>query len=165
MPDDITLFAITLDRVADTTPQMFVGAMTQSLFDMKSALEPYPPQPARDRAKTFNTYVRGIGRLPKSAFVTKSGATRKKIATKGAARTSQRLGSRWSHRVDISDNTVTGTIENTATYAVFAQGKYQPGYHAETGWVTDEEAYRQQEAQIMRNFNEALDKVVEEMAK
>lgn len=165
MPDDISLFAITLDRVADATPEMFAGAMTQSLLDMESVLKPYPPQPARDRAKTFNTYVRGIGRLPKSAFVTKSGATRKKVVTKGAIRTSQRLGTRWSHRVDISDNTVTGTIENTATYAVFVQGRYQPAYHHETGWVTGEEAYEQQEAQIMRNFNETLDRVLAEIAK
>jgi len=153
-------FSITLDRVADVAPQEFKGAMGISLFDLLSIIKPYPQQPDRNRAKTFNTYVRGIGRVPKSAFFTAKGKARKKIRTKGVARTSQRLGQKWTSRVEVSGNTVTGTIENSASYANVVQGTWQPAFHADTGWVTYEDAYEQVKEQIDRNFNETLDLIL-----
>jgi hypothetical protein len=142
--DDISLFYLDLERVANSTPEMFTFAMEQSLLDLESVLKPYPPQPDRNRAQTFNNYVRGIGRLPKSAFVTATGKARKKIRTKGAVKTSQRLGTRWSHKVEIKSNAVIGVEENTASYAIHVQGKFQPAFHHETGWVTGDEGYHQQ---------------------
>ena len=160
MTADLAGFSITLDRVTDAAPQQFAGAMETSLLDLLSILKPYPPQPDRNRAKTFNTYVRGIGRLSRSAF------GGKRINTKGnVGRTSQRLGTKWTSSVEVSGATVTGTIENSASYSNVVQGTRQPPFHAETGWVKYEDAYTQAKEQIDRNFNEALDQILEELAR
>lgn len=157
---DLDSFIIQLDRVTGAAPAIFAPAMEQSTLDMLSILKPYPPQPARDRAKTFNTYVRGVGRLPRSAF-----AGGKRIKTKGVrvSQPSEKMGQQWQSRVEIQGDSVVGLITNSASYSNVVQGDEQPGFHAATGWVTDEQAYERAEAQILANFNQALDRYVEEL--
>ncbi len=164
MEDDIKTFYVTLGKVTDASPEYFKPAMEMSMLDMLGELKPYPPQPARNRAKTFNTYVRGVGRLPKSAFFTSTGKERKNIKTKGAKLTSQRLGTKWTFDVEIESNTVTGTLSNNATYSNIVQGDRQPAFHAQTGWVTYEQAYDNTEQQILKNFDDAMDKLLEDLA-
>ncbi len=164
MNDDFAAFSITLDRVADASPQQFAPAMETSLLDMLAILKPYPPQPARDRARTFNTYVRGIGHLPRSSFFT-TGKGRQFRRVGPIRRTSEKLGQQWTSSVTVSGNTVTGVIENSASYAGVVQGLAQPSFHAETGWVTYEDAFKRAEEQIDRNFEAALDQLLNELAR
>lgn len=165
MDDDVKTFYVTLGKVTDASPEYFKPAMEASMLDMIGELKPYPPKPNRNRAKTFNNWERGIGRLPKSAYYTLSGKERKRVITKGAELTSERLGTKWTKDVEIEANTVTGTLSNNASYANYVQGDRQPAFHAETGWVTYEQAYDNTEQQIVRNFDEAANKLLEDLAK
>ncbi len=125
----------------------------------------YPPQPPRDRAKSFNTYVRGKGNYPKSAFVadqSEPGGYKTKRVKAGTVKlTSQRMNTRF--KVDV--NGAKGTLTNTADYSSYVIGNEtedpsQVSFHSETGWVSTDQAIAQAMPQIEAIAQEAAEKFV-----
>lgn len=156
-----------LEEMPDKAVPLVEKAMIRGLLSVQGRVEPYPPQPDRNRAGTFNTYVRGIGHFPKSSFV---GGRRKKRGayTPGphggkVRRVSERLGSRWAIKVvtDVGNVSVTGTLGNNASYANVVQGDRQAAHHALTGWVTLDDAVDQSVEDVEAAFDEAIDQVVD----
>jgi len=151
-------------------------AVGRSLIAIYGKAGPYPPQPPRDRAESFNTYMRGIGHFPRSSFV---GAKRKARGAYAAGprggqvrRTSEDLGQKAAHKTFFSGYMATtrgqwktkgrvtaqgflGILGNTASYADYVQGEKQASYHAQTGWVKLSDAARQVTTQIQQLFNNA----------
>lgn len=145
-------------------------AMTKSLLGLRDVLRDYPPQPPRDRAKTFNTYVRGRGRYPRSAFP--GGQLNSRAGTTalhaGQVRlTSERLGSKWTHATEWGSDYLEGVLGNTASYALEVQGSAedQNYWHGVTGWPTIDGTLNDQEEQIYQNYDEALTELIAQLEK
>ena len=137
-------------------------AMEQGLLLIEGAVKEYPPQPDRARTKSFNTYIRGKGRYPKSYF---SGGSFDPRGGQGRAKlVSERLGTKWTHTVNIDDSAVTGIVGNTASYADVIQGKEedQNYWHGVTGWPRLDDTIDQMEEQIMDVFGAAVDELLKE---
>lgn len=144
-------------------------AMSDSLNVLRGLVRPYPPQPPRNRAASFNTYVRGVGHFPRSSFTAgerkKRGAYRPGPKGGRVHRTSERLGEKWTQEVRVEGDAVEGVLGNTASYVFAVQSRdRQPPYHAMTGWVTIEDALDQAEPDIVRIWGGAVDELVEELA-
>jgi hypothetical protein len=116
---------------------------------VQEIIQVYAPQPARTRARTFNTYVRGRGRYPKSAFVadaTQPGGYKIKRIRRGSIKlTSQQLDKRWKKEVVVNNGAVVGTLRNTASYSGYVNGwqdsePRQVSFHAASGWVSADKA-------------------------
>lgn len=143
-------------------------ALYKNALVAQRSLATYPPQPSRTRAQTFNTYVRGVGSFPKSAFNTATGKTRPgaRKGRYGAVRyTSQRLGTQWYVAHGIDRNEASVVIGNRATYAPFVQARdgvggnaklHQQLYHRATGWLTLEDALERQMPQIKADIRAAI---------
>lgn len=147
---------IDLDRLKTllaNADKLFLPFASRAALDIadgiKSIISPYPPQPDRDRAKTFNTYVRGKGRYPKSAFVKnpkEPGGYATKAVNKGQVRmTSQRMDASFEETVNQGSDSVTVKLSNRASYSGYVIGfengtPHQQPFHKETGWVSTEEA-------------------------
>lgn len=172
MPEaDFIAFERQLDGVSEQSTPLIVEALGRGLQSLQSAISVVPPQPARDRAPSghFNTYVRGVGRLPKSAFFTKKGVARKSIKTKGATRTSEKSSQRWRMSVETEGNVVRGTLENTASYSGWVWGPkegdpHQVPWHAETGWVSADDALEQTMGHIDAMMGYILDGILDKLA-
>ncbi len=153
-------------RALEETPErakpILKKKMGASLELIEGEVKPYPPQPSRTRAKTFNTYVRGRGQYPKSAFGGKTFNPKKArgLVKAGKVRlTSERLGTKWTSDVEISDEVVVGVIGNTASYADEVQGERQPAFHAATGWITLDQGMEQAEQGIYAQFKEGAEEL------
>lgn len=156
-------------------------AMRESLKVLQQEASRFPPQPSRTRAKTFNTWVREVGRLPMSAFFGAGGAARKRIVTgkitgsetiklrQGASMTrsirsgvleaSDMLLKRWKSaapQIRIGANYIIGRISNDAKYAQFVQGERQPEFHAQTGWKKTSEIQRMHAKRIAAIFERMM---------
>lgn len=153
------------DKIKDEIVPALSQAAETSLLLVEGSLKEYPPQPSRIRSAHFNTYVRGVGSYPRSAFTKKSGKLSTKRAEKATKRgkvrmTSQKLGAHWKHKIETNEQGVVGYIGNEVTYASFVQGDSQTGFHAETGWLTDDEAIEDETGHITDHFNDAIDKLL-----
>ena len=153
---DITKDFDDFEKVLQNSPSIFTdvgsGLVAYTLEAIKEIISPYPAQPDRNRAKTFNTYVRGIGNYPKSAFTGNAGAPggfnikpRKQIKKGKIKLTSQQMSKRFQMSVKISGNDIEGTLVNNATYSGFVLGPkegdpHQASFHAETGWENADDA-------------------------
>ena len=70
-------------------------AMEGCLALLAEEMQKIPPQPDRNRAKSFNGWVRGVGRFPKRFFVPlEGGGYRVKRGRKGIQRKSERSAQR-----------------------------------------------------------------------
>lgn len=140
----------------------------------------YPNQPDRDRANPgnkphpYNTYVRGIGQFPRSSFAQVNSKWERKA--KGAyksgpaggkvRRTSQQMSKRWRMSVHQVDDGVEGELENTASYAGYVIGHSdgsdpaQVPFHAQTGWVGEEDALQRAQPTIDKLVNAATDEIL-----
>lgn len=150
-----------LEEMPRQTRPLAKKAMDKSLKAVRRIVSHYPAQPSRTRAKTFNTYMRGIGRFPRGAFV---GGKRRKRGAYDYGKvyeTSEQLGKRWKTKTQSSGATVEGTISNAVSYADFVQGEQQVDFHAETGWVTLDDAVEQARPKIDGFFDNVLDRVAE----
>lgn len=168
-----------LQETPEIAKPIFKRAITASLELIKGVVKPYPPQPSRTRSKTFNTYVRGTGHYPKSAFA------EGQLARKGAKTArkegkvklvSQRLGTKWTQAVEFTDEAVEGMIGNTASYADHVQGPRKgqepPGYqgetqtdfHAETGWVSLYGAVDDVQEEIYATFDDGAEELAKALA-
>jgi hypothetical protein len=157
-----------LQRMPEIARPIARQAMAQSLALVVGILRPYPPQPARDRAGTPNTYVRGIGFFPRASF--EAGERKKRGAYEAGKRggkvrrVSERLGEKWTWEVEEDTGALVGIVGNLASYSEIVQGRKQPAFHRRTGWTTVDEAVIQAEPQIVQRFEKARDEVVEALA-
>jgi hypothetical protein len=169
-----------LQETPEKARPIFKKAVMASLELIKGVVKPYPPQPSRTRAETFNTYVRGTGHYPKSAFVEgQLDPKAKKTARKeGKVRlVSERLGSKWTQAVEFSDEAVEGIIGDTASYADHVQGpkkgeepegyrgETQTDFHAETGWVSLYGAVDDVQEEIYATFDDGVKELTEALSK
>lgn len=147
-----------------------VRAIGLSLAEIQRRLAPYPPQPSRTRAKTFNTYVRGIGRFPRSAFTERPGGGFKISRRKARGRiryTSQQMNRRFEIEVKAVGQGVEGELRDNATYSGWVLGTtdqsadpHQVLYHAETGWTSKDDAIEQAMPTINQLLSDLGDQIV-----
>jgi len=158
-----------LEEILAKADSLFVPFASKSILEaevvVKEIWGEYPPQPPRDRAKTFNTYVRGRGNYPKSAFVAAKnepgGYKTKKVKAGTVKLTSQQMHTRFKTEV----NGMEGTLLNTASYSGYVIGNEsedpkQVGYHAATGWASTEKSIAEAMPQIEQIAQDAADKFV-----
>jgi hypothetical protein len=144
-------------------------AIGKALAIIEAIVEPYAPQPDRNRSKHFNTYVRGVGHLPKSAFVEGEPNAKqiRKLKKAGKVRMdSQNMQKRWKLRTHASATGVEGTLRNTATYSGYVSGHHdedpkQTDFHAMSGWVSIDDAVEQAMPQVEGFFEDAVDGIIE----
>jgi hypothetical protein len=141
-----------------------------------------PPQPDRDRANPgnkpspYNTYVRGIGHFPRSAF---NGTQRK---SKGAYKpgpkggkvryTSQKMAQKFRMSVTASDTEVTGTLTNEATYSGLVLGHkpdsglepVQAAPHQQTGWPNVEDMEAKMKPIMDQEFDQVITQVIKQLS-
>lgn len=159
-------------------------AVAAGLTAIRQALAPYAPQPDRDRARPpggpspYNTYVRGIGNFPRSAFAQIDGRWERKKqgaykpGPKGGTvqRTSQQMNKKWRMTLYQSAllGAAVGELENQATYSGAVLG-HKPGgdlsdgialqepYHALSGWNNVDDA----KETAMPIFHAACDQAIQ----
>lgn len=179
-----------LQRASRLALPLAERAIGVALTALESVMAPYPPQPDRDRANQdgekpspYNTYVRGIGHFPRSAFRQVEGVwQRKKTGAykpgpKGGKvrRTSQQLDKRWRIRVVREGHAVVGTLENTASYSGYVIGHKagvesndgtpaQAPFHAETGWPNVDDSLAHVQPIIDQAFETVIDTFVTQLA-
>jgi hypothetical protein len=159
-----------LEKAMDNAIQMFVAfaskAMVQSLLAIEEAISPYPAQPNRMRSGRLNTYVRGQGSYPRSAFVadkSEPGGFKTKRVSRAVIRfTSQQLDKRYRIMVTPSKNEILGKLWNDASYSGYVIGSKveepkQVSFHAETGWPNKEDSLEQAKPMINGFVEQAID--------
>ena len=154
---------ITFERFGDTKP--LEAAMGEALKVVQQEASRFPPQPSRTRSKHFNTWMREVGQLPRSAFGVskKTGKTTIRRAGKYVIRRSEYLLQKWKvaqPQIRAGSGYIVGRITNAASYGVFVQGARQAKFHAQTGWKTVEQIQNAQSARIAKVFEAALKKML-----
>ena len=171
MENDVRLIGDTeLARALDRASELFVPfaskAIATSLTAIQGKVSPYPPQPDRNRAKSFNTYVRGTGTYPRSAFsadTTQPGGFKVKSVKHGQIRmNSQQMDKRFKQNVTVSQNAVVGELKNTASYSGHVIGPkegdpHQASFHATTGWANADDSLEAAMPDIDAAFDSAMD--------
>ena len=127
---------------------------------MLGTVKPYPPQPSRTRAKTFNAWLRGVGQLPKSAFVPVKTTYKVKRQGRKVYRSSENMKRRWGQAIRKERGGWIGYTQNYASYADYVQGQKQPPWHAQTGWVTMKQAKEKTEPRILQMFRDMAAQLV-----
>lgn len=150
-------------------------AILVSLSALEQAVSPYPAQPARDRGKSFNTYVRGVGFYPRSAFIAAAqepGGYRVKRRKKAQIRhTSEQMDKRYVTVVVQTSKGVEGTLKNTASYSGWVIGSkdagtipHQMAYHTETGWPNKDDTLEATIPFINEQCEKAIDAMLQNIA-
>ena len=147
-------------------------AISESLVAISAEIEPYPPQPDRMRSGHLNTYVRGQGSYPKSAFIPDSkelGGFRLKKGSHAIKLTSQQMDKKYKQEVTVNKKSVIGILSNDASYSGWVVGPkkgtpHQVAFHAETGWVNSDDAVEQAMPQIESAMSDAVDDFIEMLA-
>ncbi len=74
---------------------------------------------------------------------------------------SEKLGSRWTHRIQMQPDGIYGIVGNNASYAPFVQNyQFQAGVHKRR-WLTDKAAVERYKPGIMADFQRAIDRALE----
>ena len=119
----------------------------------------YPPQPDRWRSGRLNTYVRGVGSYPRSAF-TDDGKLISLVAGIDKVRfTSEQLSLRWGKQIASSPSGMTITLYNSASYSDYVVGEHQVWFHELTGWPTISGAMQELEPYANAQLDGFLDVV------
>ena len=147
-------------------------AMSESLEAISAVIEPYPPQPDRMRSGHLNTYVRGQGRYPKSAFIPDSkepGGFRIKKGAKAIKLTSQQMDKKYRTTVKVTSHRVVGELVNDASYSGWVVGPkegkpHQVDFHAETGWVNADDAVEKAMPDMESALDDAINDFIEFLA-
>lgn len=170
-------FEAALGEVNASALQIAAPIVYRALARIQELLSVVPPEPARDRAKHFNTYVRNIGRFPKAAFAqTAEGLwqrKRKGAYDQGQVRyTSQQSSKRWGIYVTDTPASVVGTLRNDATYSGWVFGPkdesldpHQVKWHTETGWVSQDDALSGASSEIDAMLQEATQQIISNLMK
>jgi hypothetical protein len=162
-----------VEKFFRNTPAM-TSLMGQAVLEYLQELQAvdgvYPAQPNRMRSGKLNTYVRGVGTYPASAFTSANVPggfavkSTKKMKASGVVKfTSQQMDKRWRTHIETSDNQVLGTLVNDATYSGYVVGEKadQMPYHAETGWQNTDDAVDITEAQLDSLIDKAVDAYID----
>lgn len=138
-------------------------AMADALTILQQEASRFPPQPSRTRAKTFNTWVREVGRLPRSAFGI-SRTTGKPTIRRGGRRVlvaSEKMLKKWKEAPISVQRTAAGyvgRIVNKASYGQFVQGEKQAKFHARTPWLTTKQIQDKHARRVVAVFEGAVKK-------
>jgi hypothetical protein len=144
--------------------------MAESLQALYEEQSPYPPQPDRMRSGHLNTYVRGQGNYPASAFVadkSEPGGFRTKRVSKGQIKlTSQQMDKKYKQKVTTSSSEVIGELRNDATYSGYVIGHktedpHQVSFHATTGWPNADDSV----ATAIPAINASVEKAINDFLK
>lgn len=129
--------------------------VSDSIAVIYDTVAPYPPQPSRTRAKTFNTYVRGWGQMNRASFDEGGSYIGPTVGPRGGAPVfgSEDLGLRWGMETRKTPIGYLGVLGNPVTYASLVQGEKQTSYHKETGWITILDAAKASAKKIQMIFN------------
>ncbi len=122
----------------------------QSLLVVEGKVAPYPPEPDRMRSGTFNSYLRGVGHMPKSYFF--GGGSEGPRGGKPLFN-SEDLGQKWGIETRRTPTGYLGILGNPVSYADVVQGTEQAPYHIETGWVGIVQAAKESAKAIQAIFN------------
>ena len=145
-------------------PRALEGAMRESLKVVQQEAAKFPPQPSRTRSRHFNTWVREVGQLPRSAFgFTKAGKATIRRSGRAVLRKSEKMLQQWKTaqpQIRIGAGYIIGRVVNRASYAVFVQGDKQVKWHKQTGWKTVEQIGMSQRGRIVRVFEAAIKKML-----
>jgi hypothetical protein len=138
--------------------------MKQSLILIRNTAQKAPPQPSRRRSKHFNTWVREVGQLPRSAFgVSSGGKVKINRGGRSVLRKSEMLLKNWKNaqpQVRVGGGYIAGRLVNRVSYASFVQGTKQVKFHAATGWKTATQMQEGHEVQITKLFRDAVQKQI-----
>lgn len=158
-----------LAKGLENADELFVPFASEAIakcLDLINSINgPYPPQPDRMRSGHLNTYVRGQGFYPASSFVAEAsqpgGFAIKKTPKAQIRMTSQQMSTRFKKSVKTSKTAVIGELRNTASYSGFVIGSKQEeprqqSYHAETGWVSKEDALDQAKPEMEKAYTDAV---------
>lgn len=170
--DDFSELREALNSVETLFKPFASKGIARSLSAISRVIEPYPPQPDRMRSGRLNTYVRGQGRYPKSAFVPdvrEPGGFAIKKGARAIKLTSQQMDKKYRHKVEVTDESVVGILSNEATYSGWVVGPkegdpHQVSFHAETGWVNADDAVEQAKESILGYMSEAIEDFIEVLA-
>lgn len=109
--------------------------MRRSLYRLHAAVDDYPPAPPGSR------YIRGYG-FP-------------------GRPTSEKLGQRWTTKIERTTDGLVGKVSNNASYGPWVQSeRFQTRFHRRTGWMTDERAMRENEQAIVDDFEREIDRAL-----
>lgn len=165
-----------LPKLLDGIDRLFIPYATKaiaiSLNYLKGLISPYPPQPPRNRGGRINTYVRGVGFYPRSAFVSDSsepGGYRVKRAKKSTIRyTSEQMDKRYAQVVKSTETGAEGTLKNTASYSGWVIGSkdnneipHQLPYHTITGWPNKDDTLNAAMPFIDAQRDKAIDQMMQ----
>lgn len=163
-----------LPRISSTFGMRAVGLALESVREI---MAPYPGQPDRQRAQSFNTYVRGVGNYPMSAFKQQANGTWKpirKLANGKIRFTSERLSTKWRISISQGAESVDGELANDASYSGYVMG-HRPGvtatddvpeqvaFHAATGWSNIEDAMAAADGKIGAVFESVADEILDSL--
>lgn len=163
-------------KALNSAEKLFMPFAARAMRDINDAIikeiAPYPPQPDRMRSGHLNTYVRGQGSYPKSAFVRnikEPGGWSIKKGAHAVKLTSQQMDKKYRGSVKREKHQVTGLVENEASYSGWVVGPkkgdpHQVDFHAETGWVNADDAVEQAMPAIMDAMSGAIDDFIEYLA-
>lgn len=74
---------------------------------------------------------------------------------------SEKLGSRWTHRIHTQPDGIYGVVGNNASYAPFVQNyQFQAGVHKRR-WLTDKAAVEKYKAGIVADFQRTISRALE----
>ncbi len=74
---------------------------------------------------------------------------------------SEKLGSRWTHRIHTQPDGIYGVVGNNASYAPFVQNyQFQAGVHRRR-WLTDKAAVEKYSAGIVADFQRVINRALE----
>jgi hypothetical protein len=176
-----------LEKAPEIAAPHLVDAMQKSVALVHDLLAEYPPsteanQPGRYSLRTHRPmgyYERGRGYwypiMRKETLGSRTGKRQGAVPLpkhlRGMAavagyklrRTSERLGSRWTTRVETNDNAIQGVIGTTVSYADYVQGQNQAAFQGAHGWQTAAEVLQDAAGEIKGYFEEAAKNIAEEL--
>ena len=124
------------------------GAMRGLLGATKETqgiIKRYAPASSANSSARKRWYQRGYG--PR---------WRRRDGSVGGKKTSERLGTRWSHKIDRAN--LTGTISNNASYAEYVQGVRQARFHRRRGWQTGDMVFKKHGTRLVRIIQVEMDR-------
>lgn len=166
-----------IEKLLADADKLFVPFASKAILEcleaVREIIQVYPPQPSRTRGKTFNTYVRGQGQYPKSAFIlakdAPGGFKAKKVKKSAIRFTSQQLDKRWKMRVASSATGADGVLSNDASYSGYVNGfedgeVKQVGFHKTTGWKSSNDAIEEAMPEIEAIVGQSVEKFLAKFA-
>jgi len=176
-----------LDHAPELAQKELTVAMTRSVRLVESIVKPYPPatdsnKPGRvgKNGRAMGYYERGrgwwypvmqaktlgevLGKAEGSISAPRKGS--RVVGYKlSKCNTSQNLGRKWTVAVTSDSQSVEGVVGNTVDYAEYVQGKRQAAIHKLHDWKTLDDAVSEAEPAIMKEFENAADRIAENFSR